>query len=359
MLKHLINIYNFIHYMMRFATVVFIILGVWANSQAILSRTLHENGLIDMHEQWMAQYGRTYADDIEKNIRFEIFKNNVNYVENFNKEANRTYIVGINKFADLTNEEFLSYFTGLKMAVVPSSSSSGEYNSFKYENLTVDDVPSSIDWRNKGAVTDVKNQRKCGSCWAFSSVAAVEGITQITTGYLVSLSEQQLVDCSSENNGCNGGFLEKAFEYIIKNQGLTTETSYPYEDRDDLACEVGTNAVEFATQITGYERVPLYSEEALLKAVAMQPVSVGIEATESLKLYSSGIFTGDDCSGNDVSHAVTFVGYGTTEDGNNYWLAKNSWGENWGENGYVRIMRDVESFEGVCGIATAAAYPIV
>ncbi|XP_062096988.1 ervatamin-B-like [Humulus lupulus] len=334
--------------------IVLLIFGGWANSLA-MSRTLHEFALINMHEQWMAQYERTYADDIEKNTRFEIFKSNLNYIEKFNQEPNRTYKLGINLFADLTNEEFLRHFTGLKVPMVPSSSSE-EYTSFKYENLTADNIPTGIDWRNEGAVTDVKNQGQCGSCWAFSAVAAVEGITKITTGNLVSLSEQQLVDCVGKNRGCSGGWTEYAFEYIMQNQGIATETNYPYQQSQESYCYTG---ISLAAQITGYEKVPQNNEDALLKAVSMQPVSVGIESTSSLQFYqpSSGIFTGDDCSGNPINHVVTIVGYGE-ENGIKYWLAKNSWGTTWGDNGYVKIMRGGDSAQGVCLINTYATYPL-
>ncbi|PON56386.1 Cysteine Protease [Parasponia andersonii] len=338
---------------MSFAIILFLILGTWASQG--MSRKLHEAALVDMHEQWMAQYERTYADNNEKEMRFEIFKNNLNYVENFNKEGNRTYKLGINTLADLTNEEFLIYFTGFKRPI--RSSLSREHNSFMYENLTATDIPTSVDWRNQGAVTDIKDQQRCGCCWSFSAVAAVEGITQIKTGNLVSLSEQQLVDCTKGNEGCNGGIMEKAFEFIMQNKGIATEASYPYQERDDLACQTaGNNAVDSTTQITGYEQVPASNEEALLKAVSVQPVSVGIEASESFKMYQTGVFSGDDC-GRTLNHAVTIVGYGTTDDGTKYWLVKNSWGKSWGENGYMKILRDVESTEGVCGIATQASYP--
>ena len=143
---------------MSCAIVLFLILGTWA-SQA-MSRMLHEAALTNMHEQWMAQYERTYTDNAEKEMRFEIYKNNVNYVEKFNKEGNRTYTLGVNRFADLTNEEFLSYFTGFNMPI--HSRSAGEYNSFLYENLTATDIPTSVDWRNQGAVTDIKDQHRCG-----------------------------------------------------------------------------------------------------------------------------------------------------------------------------------------------------
>ncbi|XP_062094381.1 ervatamin-B-like [Humulus lupulus] len=323
-------------------------------SHEATSRTLHESALIAMHEQWMVEHERTYANDTEKKSRFEIFKNNLNYIDKFNHEKpNRTYKLGINRFADLTYQEFRRYFTGFK---VPSGENTNNDNSFKYQNLTLDNIPTSVDWRKKGAVTAVKNQGQCASCWAFSAVAAVEAITQIRTGKLVSLSEQQLLDCVSKNDGCNTGFMEYAFEYIIQNNGITTETNYPYEGGQS-SCDTAAPAAK----ITGYERVPQNNEDALLKAVSQQPVSVGIEETKSLQFYdpSSGIYTGDDCGGgrSGLRHALTLVGYGE-ENGTKYWLAKNSWGTKWGDNGYVKFLRGGGSPQGVCQINTYASYPI-
>ncbi|KAL2475220.1 KDEL-tailed cysteine endopeptidase CEP1 [Abeliophyllum distichum] len=226
-------------------------------------------------------------------------------------------------------------------------------SSFSYENVTA--VPSSMDWRKKGAVTGVKDQGQCGCCWAFSAVAAMEGINQLSTGKLISLSEQELVDCdTSEDMGCNGGLMDNAFEFIIKNHGLTTESSYPY-DGTDGTCNTKKES-SHAAKITGYEDVPANSESALLKAVAKQPVSVAIDASGSdFQFYSSGVFTGE--CGTDLDHGVTAVGYGTTTDGTKYWLVKNSWGTSWGENGYIRMQRDIDAEEGLCGIAMQASYP--
>ncbi|PON68373.1 Cyseine protease [Trema orientale] len=337
---------------MAYVIVMLLILGTWT-SQA-MSRTLHEAALVDMHEQWMSQHGRTYANIAEKEMRFEIFKDTVNYVEKFNEDESQTYKLGINNYTDLTNEEFLTYFTGYKE---PSSSrSSRQYSSFMYENVT--DIPTTVDWRDQGAVTEIKYQGQCGCCWAFSAVAAVEGITQIKTGNLVSLSEQQLLDCATDgNNGCHGGWMNNAFKYIIENRGITTESSYQYQGTEGLTCQTGENAYASAAQIAGYDDVPVNSEESLLQAVSGQPVSVTVDASGlNFRAYRSGVFSGD--CGTAPTHAVTVVGYGTTEDGIKYWLLKNSWGQTWGENGYMKLMRDVESPEGQCGIATHASYPV-
>ncbi|MBA0627814.1 hypothetical protein Godav_022622 [Gossypium davidsonii] len=231
---------------------------------------------------------------------------------------------------------------------------SSKTSSFRYENVTA--VPSSMDWRSKGAVTNIKDQGQCGCCWAFSAVAAMEGITKLKTGNLVSLSEQELVDCdiNGEDEGCSGGLMDDAFEFIISNKGLTTESSYPYQGVDGTCNKKA--AANHAAQITGYEDVPSNSESALLKAVANQPVSVAIDAGGAdFQNYKSGVFTGE--CGTSLDHGVTAVGYGEDDDGTKYWLVKNSWGTSWGEDGYIRMQRDIDAEEGLCGIAMEASYP--
>ncbi|KAL5987862.1 Senescence-specific cysteine protease sag39 [Asimina triloba] len=292
----------------------------------------------ERHETWMIQYGRVYKDAAEKQLRFEIFKDNVEQIEAFNNAGGQSYNLGINQFADLTNEEFVATHNGFR----PSPKRMA--TPFRYENVTA--VPATMDWRKKGAVTPIKNQQQC--------VAAAEGITKLRTGKLISLSEQELVDCDTqEDQGCSGGYMDNAFGFIQKH-GLTTEANYPYEASDGT-CNTKKEA-DRAASIKSHEDVPANSEKALLKAVASQPVSVAIDASGfDFQFYKSGIFSGP--CGTDLDHGVAAIGYGTVEEQTMYWLVKNSWGTTWGEEGYIRMEREVEAKEGLCGIAMMASYP--
>ncbi|KAM7492179.1 hypothetical protein LguiA_035100 [Lonicera macranthoides] len=328
---------------------VALILILEASPSQATSRSLNEASMYERYEQWMSRYGRVYKNSVEKDTRFDIFKQNVEHIESFNRAASKPYKLAVNEFADLTNDEFKATRNRFKSHVCPPSTAS-----FRYENVTA--IPPTMDWRKKGAVTPVKDQGQCGCCWAFSAVAAMEGVTQLKTGKLISLSEQELVDCdtSGEDQGCEGGLMDNAFDFIQQNHGLSTEANYPYQGVDST-CNTNKEA-NHAAKITGHEDVPANSESALLKAVANQPISVAIDAGGSdFQFYSSGVFTGE--CGTELDHGVTAVGYGTSKDGTKYWLVKNSWGTGWGEEGYIRMQRGVAAAEGLCGIAMDASYP--
>ncbi|XP_010518799.1 PREDICTED: senescence-specific cysteine protease SAG12 [Tarenaya hassleriana] len=325
-----------------------------------LSRPLDEElMMLKRHEEWMAKHGRVYLDAKEKERRYTIFKLNVERIETLNNDnvPERKFKLGVNQFADLTNDEFRSMYTGYKgQHSTDVITDELKTTSFMHQNVSLRASPVSLDWRKKGAVTPIKNQASCGCCWAFSVVAAIEGATKIKKGKLISLSEQQLVDCDKYDYGCEGGLLDTAFEHIKESHGLTTEANYPYNGEDGT-CNSKKASAKAAT-ITGYEDVPANDEKALMKAVTNQPVSVAIEGGGfEFQFYSSGVFTGQ--CGTDLDHAVAVVGYGETVDGTKHWIIKNSWGEHWGESGYMRIQKDVKDKQGLCGLAMKASYPIV
>ncbi|XP_040378057.1 senescence-specific cysteine protease SAG39-like [Oryza brachyantha] len=310
------------------------------------------------HEKWMAEHGRTYRDEDEKARRREVFGANAKLIDSFNAAAEAeggSHRLATNKFADLTDDEFRAARTGYQRP--PSVAGGGSGGRFRYENFSLAAAPQGMDWRAMGAVTGVKDQGSCGCCWAFSAVAAVEGLTKIRTGQLVSLSEQELVDCDirGEDQGCDGGLMDNAFQYIARRGGLAAESSYPYRGVDG-ACR-GRAAAASSSSIRGFQDVPANNEGALMAAVAHQPVSVAINgAGYVFRFYDRGVLGGAGC-GTELNHAVTAVGYGTASDGTGYWLMKNSWGASWGEGGYVRIRRGVGQ-EGACGIAKMASYPV-
>ncbi|KAJ7966579.1 Cysteine proteinase [Quillaja saponaria] len=285
--------------------------------------------------------------------RFEIFKDNLKYIDEHNADQNQTYKLGLTRFADLTNQEYQAKHFGTK---IDPKRRLAKTRSNRYAPRVGDKLPESVDWRKKGVVLEIKDQGSCGSCWAFSTISSVEGINKIVTGDLVSLSVQELVDCdTSYNEGCNGGLMDYAFEFIINNGGIDSEEDYPYTGFDGRCDQYRKNAK--VVTIDDYEDVPAYSEKALQKAAANQPVAVAIEGGgRDFQLYVSGIFTGK--CGTSLDHGVTVVGYGS-ENGVDYWIVRNSWGKSWGEEGYIRMERNlVGTNTGICGIAMEASYPV-
>lgn len=311
-----------------------------------------EPSMAERHERWMAAHGKVYKDAAEKAARLEIFKSNMDHIERFNARKEK-YWLGPNQFTDLTNQEFRILHTGGYRPLERVSPATR----FRHENVTVD-AAAALDWRKRGAVTSIKDQGQCGACWAFSAVAAIESINQIKSGKLVSLSEQELIDCDvdGEDQGCEGGLMDTAFDFIVQNRGINSEANYPFVG-DDGSCNSKKASVS-AVKISGYEDVPRNNEAALLKAVTAQPVSVAIDGGDpNFQMYAGGIFTGP-CD-TELDHAVTAIGYGTDADGTKYWLVKNSWGTGWGNNGYIKMARDISSSEGLCGLAKQPSYPTI
>jgi C1A family cysteine protease len=305
--------------------------------------------------EFTTAHGKTYSPT-ELINRFRIFKDNVDFIADHNKNHADAagYTVGINQFADMTRAEWSRQYLGLNARI--SRDSSNE------KTLSVEDAPASVDWVAKGAVTPVKNQAQCGSCWAFSTTGSVEGRLQIATGKLTSLSEEELVQCAASygNQGCNGGLMDDGFKYI-KARGDASEASYPYTSGAGQTgtcsqSKVSTDGIA-AGSLTGYTDVPSGSEDQLKAAVAAGPVSVAIEADQSgFQFYKTGVFSG--ACGTKLDHGVLVVGYGTSS-GSDYWQVKNSWGTTWGMQGYIQLARNTGSHGGQCGVAMQASYPII
>ncbi|XP_076049060.1 procathepsin L-like [Oratosquilla oratoria] len=306
--------------------------------------------LVEEWEAFKAQYEKNYGVD-EEHFRFTIFATNLDTIERHNKKydaGQSTYKLGVNQFADMTVDEFSQMMNGF-----------GGASKVRTGRPFVEprgEPADTMDWRDKGAVTDIKDQAQCGSCWAFSTTGSLEGQHFLKTGKLVSLSEQNLVDCSGHfgNMGCFGGLMDNAFRYIKFNHGIDTEISYPYEAMDG-ECRFDNTTV--GATCTGYVDLPSEDEDALKKAVsAIGPISVAIDAGhESFQFYQKGVYYEEECSSSLLDHGVLAIGYGT-DNGNDYWLVKNSWGTSWGMDGFIHMSRNKDNN---CGIATQASYPTV
>ncbi|XP_054277596.1 procathepsin L-like [Macrosteles quadrilineatus] len=311
----------------------------------------------DDEAQWelfKIEHERLYGDEKEEHTRKEIFMNNLNFIREHNKKHERgevTFTVGVNQFADMTIEEFRQRMNGFRLP------EDYKRNGTKFEFDENLEVPKTVDWRKKGAVTPVKNQGNCGSSYAFSATGSLEGQVYLKTKKLVSLSEQNLVDCSYDqyNDGCNGGFADYAFDYIEQNNGIDTEASYPYKAEEN---ECKYNAKKKGATCSGYVDLTEGYEQEMQQAVAkIGPVAVAIDASQSsFILYQSGVYNDPLCSKKVQGHSMLVVGYGTAKKGGEYWLAKNCWGTSWGMKGYVMIARNHDN---MCGIASQASYPKV
>jgi C1A family cysteine protease len=316
--------------------------------------------LPEVHEQafkeFVAKYEKVYDTDEERAKAFDAFKRNYAYVKAENTK-NHSYQLGLNIFADQTPERFYSARLGLSVPSHPklwAVMGLAHLGTDEYSGAT---LPSSVDWLKDGAVTPPKNQGSCGACWTFSTTGALEGAWKIATGELVPLSEQQLVDCSTNggNSGCGGGTMDAAFTYLETHK-LCAEDSYSYKAAQGT-CNVSSCTVGIPSgRVSGFKDVPTQDTNALMEAVAQQPVSIGIEADQnSFQLYSGGVLT-KEC-GSKPDHGVLLVGYGT-DQGVDYWKIKNSWGSSWGEDGYIRIQRG-KSDDGECGVKLMASYPVI
>merc|ERR1712004_424670 len=305
-----------------------------------------------LHQEWSLfkiTHGKTYAA-AEEELRMTIYLQNRDMIAAHNARFEKgevSYSMKMNQFGDMLPEEFEAMQTYKPQEFSEETPLFMTPANFK--------APSSVDWRNQGLVTGVKDQGQCGGCWSFSATGALEGQYFRKTGQLISLSEQNLIDCSSSygNHGCNGGVVQWAYNYIKDNRGVDTESSYPYEGRD-ASCRY-SSAYRGAT-CTGYVSIRRNDENDLLNAVgSVGPVSVSLYAsTQGFQFYSSGVYVASSCP-KTINHAVLAVGYGTDSYYGPYWIIKNSWGTGWGDAGYIKMARGGNQ----CGIASQACYPTV
>lgn len=297
------------------------------------------------------RFSKAYSTKDELENRFSVFRNNLVDILTHNSDLTQNFTLGVNQFTDLTPEEFKElYVGGLKVEV--------SSNGCKTFSSTASSAPSSVDWRTKNAVTSVKDQGQCGSCWSFSATGAIEGAWAISKGQLVDLSEQELVDCATgfaySSHGCQGGIMDGAFKFVIEH-GQCPLSSYPYTAKDGTCKSCSALA-----HISSCSDVRPNDQVSLKGAVAQQPVAVAISADSRIfQSYSGGVITSSACY-TTLNHGVLVVGYGT-ENGIDYWLVKNSWGPNWGtENGYVKIQKSSSTNDpGVCGISMQPSFPTV
>lgn len=297
----------------------------------------------------MNKYNVFYTSDEEYEHRLAIFAENLAKVNHVNSQG-LSYELELNRFADLTFYEFKQLYL-IEDPQNCSATTGGNYHNSGKK------LPSAIDWRDKGVVTPVKNQGSCGSCWTFSTTGCVEAHHAIVNSQLISLSEQQLVDCAQafNNHGCEGGLPSQAFEYIYYNGGIESEKDYPYTGKDG-SCHFNKSKV--AATVSGVVNISKGAEGDIVDAVGtVGPVSIAFDVTAHFQLYKKGVYTGLFChqTASHVNHAVLAVGYNTTESGQPYWIVKNSWGSEWGMDGYFWIERG----KNTCGLAECASYPRV
>jgi len=290
-----------------------------------------------------ADYKQTYNRQFspsEEVSRFNCFRANLQTIDDFNAKGGAMH--GLNAYTDLCPEEFKPMHSGL---VIPKNLTRKSLGAIFSPAEVKAATAASVDWRQRGAVTHVKNQGMCGSCWSFSSTGNMEGQHFLKTGKLVALSEEELVQCSTNGNmGCNGGLMDNAFQWAITNGGMDTEQDYPYTSGGgNTGTCITAKQKNDAAKFTSYHDLPNDEDQMAAWVSTHGPLSIAVDASSGWQTYSGGIVT--DCDGQQLDHGVLIVGYGT-QGTTNYWIVKNSWGTGWGENGYIRLQKGTNQ----CGL---------
>lgn len=352
----------------KFLSFIVVLVSVGANSL----NSYRDSSVIDRFKNWVEEHRIQARDDHHLAHMFDNWLSNDKFIEETNAR-NLSYTLGHNAFSGMNSEEF-SEFMGFRANQDLLSKGNGFLRGSvptvqQGDVLDVSALPTEVDWRTKGAVTGVKSQGNCGSCWSFSTTGALEGIYAIKYGNLVSYSEQQLVDCDNgltKNHGCNGGLMDSAFSWISQNGGLCSEQDYPYVSGTTQkagTCQTSCKLVS-GSKISKYTDVTPNSDNAMMTALSQQPVSVAVDATTEFQLYKNGVFTSSKC-GTDLNHGVLLVGY-SSQNGQDYYILKNSWGtDGWGIDGYMYLGKGNDpatgkpynNGAGQCGVLLEASYP--
>jgi len=330
---------------------VYVDLALFISALVVSSYVFEEEEYETLFTKWVQRHGKSY-DAEEFFYRFNTFKDNVDKIHTHN-QGKHTWTMAMNQFGDMDADEFIATHTGynkINLGVLRSSNT-------KHHKVGAK-VPDAVDWRSSGAVTPVKDQGQCGSCWAFSTTGSTEGAWFLAKKQLVSLSEQELVDCSAAegNSGCEGGLMDFGFQYIIDNKGITTEKAYPYTAQDGTCASDGKPV---GATISSFTDVAPSDNDALHAAAAQQPISIAIEADQDgFQFYAGGVFSGD--CGDALDHGVLVVGYNQTASPA-YWIVKNSWGASWGDAGYIFLVDDatLNGGTGQCGLLSEPSYPTI
>jgi len=347
-------------------------LGVLAGASAEYIRKVEEPTQLHdvMFQAWANDHSKEYDSDEEKEYRMRVWMQNHIKIELHNNQVPEPkFKLGHNAFSDMTQDEYAEFnklgahaSKSGKLSAEQKVNPMAESATFRALEDPMFEKPKEVNWVKLGGVTPIKNQGACGSCWAFSTTGALEGAKFIKTGELVALSEQNLLDCDHKDLGCNGGLMDNAFKFDEKSGGLCSEKDYPYEAKQGKKCNPMNCEDVPGTIVSTFYDVPKGDAKALMAAVAMQPISVAIQADQFVfQFYKTGVLTDDKCGKQGmIDHGVLAVGFGTDSKTNEpYWLVKNSWGDSWGEKGYIRMSRNSENDFGMCAILKAASFPEV
>jgi len=298
-------------------------------------------------EDFKAEFSRVYKDEVEESMRQKLFEESLAKVHKHNKDHTKTWKLGVNKFSDMTAEEKKA-FRGVNGALLHKQKAAQKRaipNTMNRQFNATAWVGANVDWRTKGVISTPKDQGGCGSCWTFSTAETIESYSALKTGTLLTLSEQQILDCTPNPNdcggtgGCGGGTVELASARIIAMGGLTQEKDYPYQSGDGQNFKCDMTKFKPAVRLANYFDLPSNQLNPVIQHVStVGPLSISVDAS-SWSDYDSGVFDGCNNQSPDIDHAVQLVGFGTDTSLGDYWLVRNSWGTGYGEAGYIRLKR--------------------